>query len=154
MGTCGTFISEAYRDGQTFYFEACYSPLSWSASVWDAKGTPHGFIRCGPGPASLEGDALEDAVCEWVHRAVQHEVGLFIGAGCGPAVLPAATAGCAAANADHYQDRPAKSARKAWLHDAGMQELHRRSAELREQSRRAVARFQEVSGRMVRAPTR
>ncbi|WPB59012.1 hypothetical protein [Xylophilus sp. GOD-11R] len=75
MANAGSFISEVYRDGRVYYFEANFTVRQWKAVIWDEQGRPCGSISCASPASHLEGDALEDAVCEWVHRAVQHEVG-------------------------------------------------------------------------------
>ena len=75
----GNFVSEAYRDGRTYFFEAFYSARQWSAEIWDTDGRIRGCITCLPLADRLETDGLEDAVCDWVHRAIAYEVGIAVG---------------------------------------------------------------------------
>lgn len=104
MANAGSFISEVYRDGRVFYFEANFTVRQWNAVIWDEQGRPSGSIACASLASHLEGDALEDAVCEWVHRAVQHEVGFVADSQRGLRLVDVQpiVVGRTAANAEHF----------------------------------------------------
>lgn len=139
----GNFVSEAYRDGRTYFFEAFYSARQWSAEIWDTDGRIRGAITCLPLADRLETDGLEDAVCDWVHRAIAHEVGITVGLQGQrnrherPALRQVAPAGGADGHA---------SANAAMFHlprSATPEEI--RGAALRQESALLVARFREVA---------
>ena len=134
--TNGNFVSEAYRDGRTYFFEAFYSTRQWSAEIWDTEGRVRGSITCRPTADRLETEVLEDAVCDWVHRAIAHEVGITVDGNEGPALRQVGPAGGADGHA--AANAPAFHARRS-------SEAERRGAALRQESRLLIARFREVS---------
>lgn len=69
------FRSEAYKNGQRYLFEARFDATLWTATIRDESGQLRGAISCESLDPALLGDEREDAVCEWVHRAVQNNVG-------------------------------------------------------------------------------
>ncbi|QHI99515.1 hypothetical protein GT347_16975 [Xylophilus rhododendri] len=71
----GRFISEAYKDGRRYVFEASFDDLRWHATIWDEEGQLHGDIECAPCGQGRCGEELEDAVSDWVHNAIAFEVG-------------------------------------------------------------------------------
>jgi len=157
MESVGEFVSEVYRDGKTFYFEARYSTLRWSARIWDEDGRPHGWIACRSTGPRLQGDALEDAVCDWVHRAVVHEVGFHAhgGSGLEPVhdlqgvdvdigFLSDECMPPEAANAPSYGPRPAAAPLQAADRTA-FKEIQARNRALRAQSEQVLARFLAVA---------
>ena len=145
MDASGTFVSEVYRNGRTYFFEANYSPLQWTATIWAESGRPNGAIACRSTARRLTGEALEDAVCEWVHRAVQHEVGFLADSGI---ELSAVGERCRAvenaANAAHYGAPKAERPSGSNFPD-DLQALLSHSRQLRQQSSGVMARFLELS---------
>ncbi|WPB56076.1 hypothetical protein [Xylophilus sp. GOD-11R] len=72
-----TFDSEVFFNGRNYPFRATFSSRQWTARIRDEGGVLHGVIQCvAPGP-SLNGDQLEDEVCDWVHRSVRGRAGFF-----------------------------------------------------------------------------
>jgi len=72
-----TFRSEAYYDGETFYFEANFTELMWQATVRDDSGRLRGKIMCSAPDLNLSLCDLEDGVCDWVHRCIANKAGIF-----------------------------------------------------------------------------
>lgn len=70
-----SFRSEAYKNGRRYPFEARFDECLWTATIRDETGLRRGVISCESHQPRLHGEELEDAVCDWVHRAVQHNVG-------------------------------------------------------------------------------
>lgn len=70
-----SFRSEAYKNGQRYLFEARFDASLWTAVIRDESGRRRGAISCESHQPQLRGDELEDAVCDWVHRAVDYNVG-------------------------------------------------------------------------------
>lgn len=143
MKTAGSFISEVYRDGRTYFFEATFSALQWSATLWDAEGVPHGCIACSSPANRLQGEALEDAVCEWVHRAVLHEVGVVLDAGhAGLQPLPIRRPTAHdAANSERYGDREMDADEIVLVRCKATRVVAARSVELRQQAQRNMDRL-------------
>ena len=70
-----SFHSETYKNACRYPFEARFDQTLWTATIRDESGARRGVISCQSPWPELRGEALEDAVCDWVHRAVQHNVG-------------------------------------------------------------------------------
>jgi hypothetical protein len=151
MTNGGSFISEVFRDGRIFFFEASFTPWRWSSHFWDEWGASHGSIACQPTVDHLEGEALEDAVCDWVHRAVFNDVGFALESRPGLHRLPLRHGACAeASNAHYYADF---SEPEAPHRDAGpdaerleSKAAVQRNGLLRQQSGTAMARFCLAAG--------
>ncbi len=77
MQAATTFSSEAFKEGQVYLFDATAHEKHWSAVIWGPDGRMHGEITCEYLGPRLEGDALEDAVSDWVHEAIRCGVGIF-----------------------------------------------------------------------------
>lgn len=75
MTAIQSFRSEAYKDGRRYTFTARFDETLWTAVIRDESGRRRGAISCESHQPGLRGDALEDAVCDWVHRAVDNNVG-------------------------------------------------------------------------------
>jgi hypothetical protein len=134
--TNGNFVSEAYRDGQTYFFEAFYSARQWSAEIWDTNGEIRGSITCLPLAHRLDADVLEDAVCDWVHKAIAHDVGILVDRYERSALRQVAPAGGSNGHA-------AANAATFYVPRSSATEL--KGAALRQESRMLVERFREVA---------
>jgi len=75
MPNLQSFRSEAYKNGRRYPFEARFDECLWTATICDESGLRRGVISCEAHQSGLCGDELEDAVCDWVHRAVHYNVG-------------------------------------------------------------------------------
>ncbi len=75
MQNRGSFTSEAFKDGRRYVFEAHYDDFRWQARIRDESGHLHGEIECARCDGEVCGEELEDAVSDWVHNAIAHEVG-------------------------------------------------------------------------------
>lgn len=68
--------SEFSVDNQDFTFEATFTPRHWRAKIRNGEGDLCGDIQCGVHGATLEGDALQAAVYDWVCRSIRYRVGV------------------------------------------------------------------------------
>jgi hypothetical protein len=62
-------------DGAQFTFNATYTSTSWDAAVRKVDGSYHAFIRNSVSDG-LKGEALKDAVRDWVHGCIEDRVGV------------------------------------------------------------------------------
>lgn len=142
MATGGSFISEAFRDGVTYYFEATFTLWRWSANFWDEQGRRCGSIACTPTAHDLEGEALEDAVCDWAHRAVAFGVGFAPQpASMHERIQPFFGTTRHAANADSFGRDEAIQPTRAAHHLAISRKVHSRHRDLQVEAALAMNRF-------------
>lgn len=76
MGETKVMKSEFLIDGHDFGFEAQFDSRHWRAKIWDGNGDLRGEIQCGVHGATLEGQALEEAVYDWIFRSIKDRVGV------------------------------------------------------------------------------